>query len=133
MRFQVPQFIEHEPKVVGPFTFRQFIYIAVPSAMGFFLYFTAPFSIFAGGTALLVFIGFCLGFLQINGKSLPGLIVNILGFSISPKTYIWKKNMSRGNADALAKYDETPQEQVISKQIKLTKESSLKNLSNQMK
>ena len=28
MRFQVPQFIEVEDKIFGPFTFKQFIYIA---------------------------------------------------------------------------------------------------------
>ncbi len=31
MRFQVPQFIETETKIVGPFTLKQFLYIALGS------------------------------------------------------------------------------------------------------
>jgi len=27
MEFTVPQFVEREPKLIGPFTFKQFIYI----------------------------------------------------------------------------------------------------------
>ena len=29
MKFQVPQFIETEEKIIGPFTVKQFIFIAI--------------------------------------------------------------------------------------------------------
>lgn len=91
MPFQIPQFIEREAKVVGPFTFKQFVYLAVPGAVGFFLYYTAPFSIFLIGTILLVGLGFALGFLKVGAKSLPALLLDFLHFTASPKIYKWKK------------------------------------------
>ena len=95
MRFQVPQFIEHEPKVIGPFTFRQFLYLAIPGAVAFFLYFTAPFMLFVIGSVILFTIGFALGFLKMGGQSLSSLMAGFLGYSMNPKTYIWKESRTR--------------------------------------
>ena len=66
MRFQVPQFIEHEAKVIGPLTFRQFIYLGIPAAIGFFLYFLAPFSVFLVVTVFTVGIGAILAFFKVE-------------------------------------------------------------------
>ena len=38
MNFQVPQFIEVEDKVVGPLTFKQFIYLAGGAGLAFVFY-----------------------------------------------------------------------------------------------
>jgi len=32
MRYTVPQFIEHEAKIIGPLTFKQFTYLAMAGA-----------------------------------------------------------------------------------------------------
>ena len=40
MQFQVPQFIETEDKIVGPFTLRQFMYVAGAGLGSAILYFT---------------------------------------------------------------------------------------------
>ena len=63
MRFQVPLFIEHEAKVIGPFTFRQFLYLALPGAVAFFSYFLFPFFIFLVIAITLGMLGLALGFL----------------------------------------------------------------------
>ena len=92
MRFTVPQFIEHEAKIVGPFTFRQFVFIAIAGAISFFVYTIAPFfvfvivAVFSGGIAL------ALAFLQINGRSLPMVISSFFRFNLAPKMYLWKKS-----------------------------------------
>lgn len=91
MQFQVPQFIEHEPKIIGPFTFNQFVYIGVAGAAAFFLYFLLPVSVFAIATIILGAVGLGLAFIKVGGKSLPILLLNFFNFSISPKTYIWKR------------------------------------------
>lgn len=91
MRFQVPQFIEHEAKVIGPLTFRQFIYLGIPATIGFFFYFLAPFSVFIIITIVTVGIGAMLAFLKAGGRSLPGFLVGAAGFLIKPKQYTWKK------------------------------------------
>ena len=91
MRFTVPQFIEHEAKIVGPLTFKQFIFIGMASAIAFLLYFSVPFSIFLTASIILVGGAAALAFLKIGGRSLPIILANILKFTASPKIYLWKK------------------------------------------
>lgn len=91
MRFTIPQFIEHEAKIVGPMTFRQFIYIGVAGAAAFFLYFSASFSVFLISSIVLGVVASSFAFLKIGGKTLPSLLANLLKFTVSPKKYIWNK------------------------------------------
>ncbi|MBI2642218.1 MAG: PrgI family protein [Candidatus Wildermuthbacteria bacterium] len=132
MRFQVPQFIEHEPKVIGPLTFKQFLYLAVPGAFAFFLYFTAPFIVFILGTVLLGMFGFALGFLKAGGKSLPALLMSFWGYSANPKTYIWKAGNARRAKSAPGDYERTEEETEIASQVQLGTQSRIKNLGTQI-
>ena len=91
MRFQVPLFIEHEPKVVGPFTFRQFLYLLLPGSAAFFSYFVLPFSLFLVVAISLGMLGLALGFLKVGGRDLPSLLSSFFIFLVGPKRYIWKK------------------------------------------
>ena len=91
MRFTVPQFIEHEAKIVGPLTFKQFIFIGMAGAVGFILYFTVPFYIFLIACLILGGGAVALAFLKIGGRDLPTVLGNSLKFLISPKMYIWRK------------------------------------------
>ena len=91
MRFTVPQFIEHEAKIVGPLTFRQFVYIGLAGAICFVLYFSVPFSVFLISCIVFGTVGLAFAFLKIGGRSLPIIIANFLKFKIAPKMYIWKK------------------------------------------
>jgi len=91
MRFTLPQFIEHEPKIVGPLTFRQFSFIGVAAAICFILYYTVPFSVFLIACLILGGGAMALAFLRIGGRSLPTIFGNFLKFSVSPKIFIWRK------------------------------------------
>jgi hypothetical protein len=93
-QFTVPQFIEYEPKIVGPFTFKQFIYVGIAGAICFFLYFTlakVSFFLFILISAIIISGALALAFLKSGGRSLPVVIKNFFVFSISPKIYLWKK------------------------------------------
>ena len=92
MRFQVPQFIEHEPKVIGPLTFKQFTYLGVPAAIGFFLYFLTPFNVFLFATIIMGSLGVVLAFFKVGGRSMPGFLMGATSFFIKPKQYIWRKS-----------------------------------------
>ena len=46
MRFEVPQFIEVEDKIFGPFTWKQFIYLAGGAGAAVTLYLMLPFFLF---------------------------------------------------------------------------------------
>ena len=91
MRFTVPQFIEHEPKIVGPLTFKQFIFIAVASGLCFVLYFKVTFLLFLISSLVIMGVAMAFAFLKIDGRPLATLLINFLKFNISPKMYLWKK------------------------------------------
>jgi len=96
MRFTIPQFIEHEAKIIGPLTFKQVIFIGTAGAVCFILYFLVPFSVFLVACVILAGGGIALAFLKIGGRSLPLTLVNLLKFSVMPKIYIWKKREQPG-------------------------------------
>jgi hypothetical protein len=91
MRFTVPQFIEYEPKIVGPFTFKQFIFVGIAGAICFIIYFTAPFYIFVLSCIIVGGGALALASLKIEGIPLPNYIANFVKFNFSTKMYLWKK------------------------------------------
>jgi len=91
MRFTIPQFIEHEAKIIGPLTFRQFIFIGIAGAISFALYFMAPFFIFLLSCFILGAGALGFAFFKIGGRSLSTILRNFLRFNLSPKIYIWRK------------------------------------------
>ena len=91
MRYTVPQFIEHEAKIIGPLTFKQFTYLAIAGAGCFVIYFTLPFYLFLISCVVLGLGAAAFAFLKIGGRSLPAIIANFLTYSLTPKMYIWRK------------------------------------------
>jgi len=124
MKFTVPQFIEHEAKIVGPLTFKQFTYIGIAGAICFILYFSMPFPLFLLACIVLVGGGMALAFLKVGGRSLPSVIGSFLQFKLAPKMYLWKKK--QGTISVLEtkkvekKEEETP--------LKIVKKSQLKDI-----
>ena len=90
-QFTVPQFIEHEAKIIGPLTFKQFIFIGIAVAICFIFYFTTPFFIFILATIFIMIGGVSLAFLKSGGRSFPVVLKNFFSFSFAPKIYLWKQ------------------------------------------
>ena len=92
MEFSVPQFIEMETKIVGPFTWRQFIFIGGAGIIIFFLYFLIKlFIVFIIISIILAVLAFSFALLKIGGHPLPSVLVYFLIYTLSSKIYIWKK------------------------------------------
>ncbi len=94
MRFQVPQFTEQETKVAGPLTFKQFLFMGLALLVVIILYLTLAkksFMLFLFTAGMAVFCLFSLAFLKVQGRSMPTLLGNFLGFFIGSKMYLWKK------------------------------------------
>ncbi|TET84890.1 MAG: PrgI family protein [Candidatus Nealsonbacteria bacterium] len=130
MRFTVPKFIEHEAKIVGPLTFKQFIFIGVAGAVGFILYFTVPFSIFLIASLILGGGAMALAFLKIGGRSLPTILGNFLKFSISPKMFIWRKTEAPIKVFKKEKIKKETVEEELP--LKIAEKSQLKKLRTQI-
>ena len=96
MQYKVPQNIDIEDKIVGPFTMRQFLYLMVG---GFILYgwwnysntFSSPPPIYVfipiGGPVGLLCI--CLALVKINDRPFEYFLMNMFKFLFSPKQRKW--------------------------------------------
>jgi hypothetical protein len=125
MRFQVPQFIEVEDKVVGPLTLKQFMYLAGGAGMAFVAYrfLTIYISIFI--IPAIVGLSLALAFYKVNNKPFVDLLESFFSFYTGEKLYIWKKT-DRKIEPMTNQTQGTPQEQVY---VPRLSDSKLKELS----
>ena len=132
MRFTVPEFIEYETKIIGPLTFRQFIFVGIAGAICFFLYFTlgkTNFALFIMACLIIGAIAGVLAFLQIGGRPFPTIIGNFLRFNLRPKMFIWrKKEMPMTIFKKEIKKEETGEELPL----KIAEKSRLKKMKTQI-
>jgi hypothetical protein len=95
MRYETPQFIEIEAKIVGFLTLKQFGYIAVAFLINLVLYLLfKPFVVFTIGLPIAG-IAIALGFVKINGMSLGKYFLKAMAFAFRPKTYVWHKRQNK--------------------------------------
>jgi hypothetical protein len=135
MRFTVPQFIEMEPKIVGPFTFKQFIFIGIAGAICFLLYFSigkTNFFLFLLISLVLILGALALAFLKIGGRPLPTILGNSLKFLISRKLYIWKKEEFKIEVFKKEEKLKRIEEKADELPLKIAKESQLKKIRTQI-
>lgn len=91
MQFQVPQFIDVEDQVVGPLTWRQFLYLAAGGGVLFILWFIlVPLAwivvaVFVAGLAAAA------AFLRVNGRPFLPFLGSVLGFAVRARQYIWQQ------------------------------------------
>ena len=92
MRFQLPQFIETETKLVGPLTLKQFLWVAGGAAILFLLFITAgPGLVFFAAGIPVAGIFLALAFLKIDEMPLINYIAYLLSYLLNPKRYIFRK------------------------------------------
>ena len=91
MRFQVPQFIETETKIVGPFTLKQFlIYVAAVLCL-IPVYISSDLSLFI--TIALPVLGLAAAFahIKIGSKSLAQTVANAASHTLHGQFYMWRR------------------------------------------
>lgn len=91
MRYQVPQFIEVEDKIIGPFTIKQFVYIVGGGFMCFMAYTYVTFYIALMLIAVIIPLSLALAFYKINNKPFIDLLESAFLFYTKQNLYIWKK------------------------------------------
>lgn len=90
-QFQVPQFITVEDKVIGPFTLKQFLYLAAGGGLVLAAYMFLNATLFFLAAALSGALAGALAFLKINEQPFPIILKNAILYLIRPRLYIWKK------------------------------------------
>ncbi len=92
MQFRLPQFLDIEDKVFGPFTFKQFGYLLGALAFAYIFWKLIPFKIIS---ILLIFIFsgtfLALAFVKINNRPFADILEAAYKFLIGNKTYVWVK------------------------------------------
>jgi hypothetical protein len=105
MQFQVPQFIDEKPKIVGPLTIQQFLILAGGFIPVFLLFFVLAFWLWAIVAAVLVTTSVGLTFGKYNGQSLPKVLIAAANFFWKPRVYLWKKETEFPKIPDLPKID----------------------------
>jgi len=91
MRYQVPQFIEIEDKVIGPLTVKQFVYLVGGAGMSFVMYSFLPLFIAIILIAVITPLSLALAFYKINNKPFIDFLESAFMFYTKKNLYIWKK------------------------------------------
>lgn len=111
MRFEVPQFVDVEDKIFGPFTWKQFVYLAGGAGAAFIIFITMPFFFFVLFGGPLIAFSLALAFYKVNNRPLSYMIEAVFTFFTSGKQYRWRKERVK---EAVATPKQAPDFSVIS-------------------
>ncbi|MCX7779170.1 MAG: PrgI family protein [Patescibacteria group bacterium] len=94
MQFVVPQFIDIEPKIIGPITPRQFILLIFAGGITFLCFKLLDFWIFVVVFLFVIcpFFG-SFTFVKINGRPFHYFLLNLIQFFQRPKVRVWRKEI----------------------------------------
>lgn len=91
MEYQVPQFIEVEDKIFGPFTLKQFIYLAGGVGLCAIALLYLPLILGILVAAPVGALTFALAFYKVNGKPFVEVMEAAFNYYIGNRLYLWKK------------------------------------------
>lgn len=90
-QFQVPQFIDVEDTIIGPFTLKQFLYLLgggaiIVIARALFI----PVFFYLIAIVVLLF-SLALAFYKVDGIPFPKIVLAAFGYFSRPHLYLWKQ------------------------------------------
>jgi len=109
MKFEVPQFIEIEDKIFGPFTWRQFLYLA--GGGGFCV------AVFLVSRSFIIFILFglpvgvialLLAFVPVNNQPFSRILESMYNYLTGHKLYLWQQKRDIVHKDSYIPTTTTP-------------------------
>lgn len=95
MQFKVPQFLEIEDKIFGPFTFKEFVYLVGGAGLCYTLY--KLLGLFLGFIPILAVaaLSLALTFYRPNGKPFLNMIEAGMKFAFQSRLYVWKERKNK--------------------------------------
>jgi hypothetical protein len=94
MQYRVPQFIEEESKIAGPFTLKQSMIVGISGGLIFSMYFSFGednMFLFLVLSGIMAGGAFTMAFLKIDGRPFTKMMTYCLNYTIMPKLYLWKR------------------------------------------
>jgi len=111
MQFKVPQFLDIEDKIFGPFTFSQFVYLAGGAGLCYVLFKMLGFLLSAIPILAVAGLALALTFYRPNNKPLVNMIEAGLKYSMQNKLYIWKRRKHKIKDEATTNEQENKMNQ----------------------
>lgn len=130
MRYQIPQFIDIEDKIFGPFSFKQFLYLIGGGAISYVLWKVLPTIIAIIAIAPIAALSVSLAFVKINERPFIFVIQAFFNYLVHPRMYFWRRKTA---ADMQKEYQENLKKRVA--QIPVTgpsTEEKIKTLSEKL-
>lgn len=94
MQYEVPQFIEHETKILGPLTLRQTMYVAIGGGIIFLMrLFKVEPLIFIAVAIPVAALTIALAFIPVAGRPFSTFLGNFFKFSTKPRVFVWKQKL----------------------------------------
>jgi len=106
MQFKVPQFLDIEDRIFGPFTFRQFVYLVGGGGMCFIIYKVA--GLLLGIIPILIIAGLTLAltFYRPNNKPFINMLEASIKYAMQDKLYIWQRRKNKKIKEVAEKAEE---------------------------
>ncbi|MFA5947094.1 MAG: PrgI family protein [Patescibacteria group bacterium] len=109
-QFVVPQFLDIEPRIIGPITARQFIIMLVVVLVDFVFY-----RLFANNIPFLIAtalptsaLGGIFAFGKVNGQPFHVIVINVIQTIRRPGKRVWDKTLSDGELKVLMLQEAPP-------------------------
>ncbi len=106
MRFQVPQFIDIEDKLFGPFTFKQFIYLLGGAGGAYVFSKVLPLLIAIPLIIAVVGLAAALTFYKVNGRDFSEVLQSSFIYFFRSKLFIWKQRVASKSKKLPSKREE---------------------------
>jgi len=90
-QFLVPQFIDVEPKILGPLNLRQFIIIVIGIVAAVLCYKFADLALFILECIVIVCIVILVGFIKVNGREFHFFLLDVITFVFGSNIRVWRK------------------------------------------
>ncbi|MEK7539167.1 MAG: PrgI family protein [Patescibacteria group bacterium] len=119
MQFKVPQFLDIEDKIFGPFTFKEFVYLAGGAGLCFVLY--KLLGLFFGAIPILAVAGMAIALARYRPNNKPFINMIEAGFNyiLQSKLYIWKRRKNTIKNEELKISNENNKREMLENQARL--------------
>jgi hypothetical protein len=111
MRYELPQFINIQDKIFGPFTFKQFVYLAGGGAISYTLWQILP-TVFAIIVIIpIVGLALALGFYKVNGRPFIHMLYAATTHALKSKFYLWHQTQTTNDTNQI---NNIPEQEIVS-------------------
>ena len=115
MEYQVPQFIEVEDKIIGPFTLKQFIYLAGGGGLCAILLLYLPLFLGILLSIPVAALAGALAFSKVNNKSFVEMLEAGFKYYTAGRLYLWKKEPKAAPKQVVTVAEAPPQKLGLSR------------------